>query len=350
VERILERLDELYAIGSTRIGYSPEEDAAHALAARWFEEAGLEVEVDSAGNTFGRRGEAALWLGSHLDTVPNGGRFDGALGVLAALEVAERSDYPLAVVAFRDEERTCAGSNACVAEGRLPQAFLELHVEQGPVLEADGITIGAVTGVQGISWQELTIEGQSNHAGTTPMALRHDAAYAAARLTTFVRELAGELGIHQVATVGQVDLHPNLINVVAGRATMTVDLRNTDDATLQAAEGRVRAFSAELAAAEGVTITSRRLARFEPVEFDPAVVALVEATATRLGHSVRRLPSGAGHDAQMLARVCPTAMVFTPSVAGVSHNPAELTRDEDLEAGANVLLQVLLALAKPLSR
>src|SRR5436190_17324211 len=139
--RIFERLDELYAIGATRIGYSAEEDAAHALAARWLEEVGLAVERDAAGNLFGRRGDGALWLGSHLDTVPNGGRFDGALGVVAALEVAVRADVPLAVVAFRDEERTCAGSVACVEDRRLPAAFLELHIEHGPVLARAGAPV-----------------------------------------------------------------------------------------------------------------------------------------------------------------------------------------------------------------
>jgi N-carbamoyl-L-amino-acid hydrolase len=363
----------------------------------WMGDLGLAVTIDEIGNVVatraGRDPDAApVMTGSHIDTVATGGRFDGNLGVLAGLEVIEtldthgvETDHPISVAFFTDEEGArfapdmlgslvyvgglaleealdihgidgptvgeelaridYAGPFPCPA-ATFPHAFVELHIEQGPVLEAEGITIGAVTGVQGISWQEFTIEGQSNHAGTTPMALRHDAAYAAARLTTFVRELAGELGGHQVATVGKIDLYPNLVNVVAARATITVDLRNSDEAALQTAEARLRAFTAELAAAEGVTITSRRLARFEPVEFDPAVVALVEATATRLGHSVRRLPSGAGHDAQMLARVCPTAMVFTPSIAGISHNPAERTRDEDLEAGADVLLQVLLALAE----
>jgi N-carbamoyl-L-amino-acid hydrolase len=226
-----------------------------------------------------------------------------------------------------------------------PHAFVELHIEQGPVLEAEGVTIGAVTGVQGISWQELTITGQSNHAGTTPMALRHDPAYVAAEVAVFVRRLALEMGGHQVGTIGQIVLHPNLVNVVAARATLTVDLRNTDEATLQRAEAALADRLRELAAAEGVTIEARRLARFEPVTFDPAMIDRVAATAAALGCSVRRMPSGAGHDAQMLARVAPTAMIFTPSVRGISHNPAEHTDAADLEAGANVLANVLVALA-----
>jgi len=177
------------------------------------------------------------------------------------------------------------------------------------------------------------------------MAMRHDAGYIAAEIAVFVRALASELGTPQVATVGRVILHPNLVNVVAARATLTVDLRNTDDAVLTEAERRLFAHCDELEQREGVTIERRLLARFEPVDFDPAMVDLVEETARAHGLSTMRLPSGAGHDAQMLARVCPAGMVFVPSVRGISHNPAELTADADLEAGANVLLQVLLKLA-----
>jgi N-carbamoyl-L-amino-acid hydrolase len=228
--------------------------------------------------------------------------------------------------------------------GPAPHAFVELHIEQGPVLEAEGYRIGAVTGVQGISWTEVSIIGQSNHAGTTPMSMRHDAGYVAARITTFVRDLSAELGHGQVATVGKLDLKPDLINVVAGSATMTVDLRNTDETLLVEAERRLAAFIDDVATTEGVSIDARRIARFEPVDFDDRVVSLVEKTALDHGHATRRMPSGAGHDAQMLARLCPTGMVFVPSVNGLSHNPAEHTDAADLEAGANVLLQVLLEL------
>jgi N-carbamoyl-L-amino-acid hydrolase len=177
------------------------------------------------------------------------------------------------------------------------------------------------------------------------MAMRHDPAYAAASVGTFARELATELGPPQVATVGRIELRPNLINVVPASATLTVDLRNTDDAVLREAEARLAAHCSALEQAEGVAIERRTLARFEPVAFAPDMVDLVERTARAHGHTVRRLPSGAGHDAQMLARVCPTAMVFTPSVDGISHNPAERTEPADLEAGANVLLAVLCELA-----
>jgi len=229
--------------------------------------------------------------------------------------------------------------------GRVPHAHVELHIEQGPVLEEAGVTIGAVTGVQGISWQELTLRGQSNHAGTTPMRLRRDAGYAAARVATFVRGLVTELGPPAVGTVGRLALHPDLVNVVASTATLTVDLRHTDEATLVEAEQRLRSFVSEAAAVEGVQAEWRRLARFAPVDFDERIVAAVEAAARRRDLTVLRLPSGAGHDAQMLARVCPTGMVFVPSRAGISHNPKEYTAPDDLLAGTRVLLDVLLSLA-----
>jgi N-carbamoyl-L-amino-acid hydrolase len=237
-----------------------------------------------------------------------------------------------------------AGPFPCPAAA--PHAYVELHIEQGPILEDEGTTIGVVEGVQGISWTEVTVTGRSAHAGTTPMRLRRDAGYVAAAITTFVRQLTERLGGAQVGTVGRVDLRPNLVNVVAATATLTVDLRNTDDDVLVVAERALAAELDRLAAAEQVTVSTRSLARFQPVEFDPATVDLVAATARRLGYSTRRLPSGAGHDAQMLARVCPAAMIFTPSVGGLSHNIAEYTAPDDITAGANVLLQTLLHLAE----
>jgi N-carbamoyl-L-amino-acid hydrolase len=223
-----------------------------------------------------------------------------------------------------------------------PHAYAELHIEQGPVLEDEGTTIGVVTGVQGISWTEVTITGQSAHAGTTPMHLRHDPLAAAARAIHEVRLVAGSRGAPQVATVGSLTIVPNLVNVIPSNVVFTIDLRNTDEATLKEAEIEVFESCRMFASDEGCEISMRTLARFEPVEFDPGMIDLVEATAQRLGHSTRRMPSGAGHDAQMLARVCPTSMVFVPSVNGLSHNIAEYTTPADIEAGANVLLQVVL--------
>ncbi len=221
-----------------------------------------------------------------------------------------------------------------------------MHIEQGPVLAEESATIGAVTGVQGISWTEHRIQGVSNHAGTTPLRLRHDAGLVAAAIATQARAVAEELGGDQVATVGVTQLEPNLINVIANRALVTVDLRNTDEQRLKIAEARMTEFIAAAAAAEGVSVTSRTLARFEPVDFHPDMVDLVEKTAAGLGHSIRRMPSGAGHDAQMFAPNCPTAMIFVPSKDGISHNVREHSEPSDIGAGANVLLQAMLAKAE----
>jgi len=398
-ERLAGRLAALGEIGDTgdggccRLALTDEDRRGRDLVITWMRDLDLDISIDAIGNVVGTWdvGEGApVMTGSHIDTVATGGCYDGNYGVLAGLEVIEALKHagvapgrPLAVAFFTDEEGsrfapdmlgslvfvgglaleealdTLAIDGARLGDdlarigyagpvpcpGLVPHAYVELHIEQGPVLEAEGFTIGAVTGVQGISWQELTITGQSNHAGTTPMHLRHDAGYVAAELTTCARRLADELGGHQVATVGRTTLRPDLVNVIPKSATLTVDLRNTDETQLQEAERRLASRADELASAEGVTIERRSLARFEPVSFDDRVVSLVEATADRLGHRVRRLPSGAGHDAQMLARVCPTGMVFVPSERGISHNPAEHTSADDLGAGVDVLLHVIMELA-----
>jgi N-carbamoyl-L-amino-acid hydrolase len=398
--RLRARLDALAEIGAiagggcARLALTDEDRRGRDLVVMWMRDLGLRVDIDEIGNVVATypptSTEPPVMTGSHIDTVATGGRYDGTYGVLAGIEVLEtviaaqlEPSVPLAVAFFTDEEGSrfapdmlgslvfaggmpledaltieaidgavlgnelarigYAGAAPC--PGRAPRAYVELHIEQGPVLEAEGVTIGVVTGVQGISWTELTVSGQSNHAGTTPMVLRHDAGYAAAAIATFARDLATELGPPQVATAGRVELHPNLVNVVAARAVVTVDLRNTDADMLAHAEQRLAQFCAQLAAREGVEISARALARFDPVEFDADVVALVEAVAAARGDRTMRLPSGAGHDAQMLARMCPSGMVFVPSARGISHNPAEHTDDDDLEAGANVLLHVMLGLA-----
>ena len=389
----LGRIGALPGGGVCRLALSEEDRQARDLLVRWMEELGLEVRIDAIGNIFGlRRGREAgppVTTGSHIDTVRTGGLYDGALGVLAGLEVVDvlnragiETRHPLMVAAFTNEEGArfppdMMGSLVHVGDlaleealategidgetvgsclerigyaGKAPvgcpeaRAFLELHIEQGPVLEREGITIGAVEGVQGISWQAFTFRGRSSHAGTTPMAMRRDAGLVAARTVAFLRRLAAEIGGDQVATAGSLRFSPDLVNVVPERAELTVDLRNTDEGRLREAERRLAAFVEEAAAQEGVAVASRSLARFPPVTFDPAMVARVEAAARRLGHAVRRLPSGAGHDAQIMARVCPTAMIFVPSVGGVSHNVEESTRPEDVTAGAAVLLEVLLEL------
>ncbi len=398
--RLMERIDALARIGAIdgtagccRLALTDDDRAGRDLVVGWMRDLGLEITVDGIGNvtaTMSSPAGSPVMTGSHIDTVATGGRYDGNLGVLAGLEVIEaviaggvELARPLAVAFFTDEEGArfppdmlgslvfaggmpveealavedahgvtvgdelerigYRGGAPCPA--RPPHAFVELHIEQGPVLEIEDRTIGAVTGVQGISWTEVTISGQSNHAGTTPMSMRRDPALVASEIAVFVHRLALEMGEPQVATVGRIDLHPNLVNVVPARATLTVDLRNTDEALLQKAEAALAGRLVELADEHGVEIDTRSLARFEPVVFDPAVVDLVVDVARARGHDPLRMPSGAGHDAQMLARVCPSGMIFVPSRDGISHNPAEHTDPDDLVAGANVLLHTLIALA-----
>jgi acetylornithine deacetylase/succinyl-diaminopimelate desuccinylase-like protein len=325
MSRVLGRLDELYAIGATRIGYSAEEDAAHELAASWLAEAGLAVEVDRAGNTFGRRGDAQLWLGSHLDTVPNGGRFDGALGVVAAVEIAERVDAPLAVVAFRDEERTCAGSRACVEDGRLPEGFLELHIEQGPVLARANAPFGVVTAIVGQARGEAVFEGRADHAGTTPMDARADALVEAA---TFVLRVRDSAGPEAVATVGRLIVEPGAPNVVPARVTASVDVRAPTSEELQ-----------RLIAHLGFEPTYRT----EPVAMGGSPLSALRAAAA----GAPELVSGAGHDAGILAAAgVPAGMLFVRSLnGGVSHSPDELSSPQDIALALDVLAEAVRIVA-----
>ncbi len=399
--RLASRLERLAEVGArpdggvNRLALTEADGQGRDLVAGWMRDLGLAVTVDAIGNVVGvRRGledGAPVMMGSHIDTVETGGRYDGALGVLAGLEVLETLDdagvvtrRPLAVAFFTNEEgarfqpdmfgslvftgelpleaalATVSVDGAVAGEalrrigyaGEAPvgrpnvHAYVELHVEQGPTLEAEGFAIGAVEGVQGISWTELTLTGQSNHAGTTPMRMRRDAGYVATEIAAFARRLAHDIGGNQVATVGALTLTPNLVNVVAEKAVMTVDLRNTDNERLTEAERRLAAFVAKTAAAEGVTVETRSLARFDPVAFSAPLVQRVESIAREFELKVKRLPSGAGHDAQILAAVCPASMIFVPSAGGVSHNIAEYTAPDQCAAGADVLLRLVTELAE----
>jgi acetylornithine deacetylase/succinyl-diaminopimelate desuccinylase-like protein len=313
---VLERLDRLYAIGGgTRLGYSPEEDAAHELAAEWMREAGLEVARDDAGNLFGLRGDARVWSGSHLDTVPNGGKFDGALGVVAAIEAAGRlGDAPLGVVAFRAEENGPMGSRRLTA---LPDAFLEVHIEQGPALERLGEPLGIVTAIAGQARGSATFEGRAAHAGTTPMGERSDALVAAAEFVLRVRDAAKD---GAVATVGALELEPGAMNVVPARARVSVDARAPTAAQLDAL---VETIGFELAW------------RQDPVPMSgPPLDALRAALP-----GAPELVSGAGHDAMVLAAAgVPTAMLFVRSLnGGISHSPDEESSPEDVALGVDVL-------------
>ena len=400
--RLLARIAELAQIGAiegtqgcSRLAFTDSDREGRDLVVTWMTDLGLTVTVDAVGNVVASTGDAgaagAVMAGSHIDTVGTGGRFDGNLGVLAGLEVIEATlaanvdlKRPLAVAFFSNEEGSryppdMMGSLAYVGgmsvesvlevegadgtivgeelerigyrgaapcPGAVPHAFVELHIEQGPVLDNEAVQIGVVEGVQGISWTEFKFIGQSNHAGTTPMSLRRDPMAVAAEVAVAARAIATDLGGTQVATVGSLTLHPNLVNVVPAHATMTVDLRNTDETLLRQAEQQLMDSVQQIADREDINVESRSLARFEPVEFDKRVIDAIEALAQQKGLSTRRMPSGAGHDAQMIARVCPTGMIFVPSLDGISHNPAEHTDDEDLVAGAQLLADAMLALTE----
>jgi N-carbamoyl-L-amino-acid hydrolase len=393
----IEALAQIGAIeggGCARLALTDEDKAGRDLVTGWMKELGLDVCVDAIGNVIGLRAGrerlAPLMTGSHIDTVRTGGRYDGNYGVLAGLEVVRMLNEakvvtrrPIAVAFFTNEEgarfqpdmmgslvyaggiglneahaaadkdglsvgdelRRIGYLGAAKPGALKPHAFLELHIEQGPILDEEKVQIGVVESVQGISWTEYTVTGVSNHAGTTPMRLRRDAGYLAASVNLFTRKLAWEMGGNQVATIGSLSLRPNLINVVPNRAVFSVDLRNTDEAKLKEAEARVAAHIAEVAKAERVEVEAKVLARFEPVIFDAVLVDRVEHHAKALSLSTRRMPSGAGHDAQMMQRLCPTAMIFVPSVAGLSHNVKEHTEAADLMAGAQVLMNLMLELA-----
>ena len=324
--RILERLDELAALGD-RIGYSPEEDAAHALAARWFREAGLETEVDAAGNLIGRipGGAREVWTGSHLDTVPGAGRFDGTLGVVAGLEAVERLGTPgLGVVVFRDEERGCAGSRGCAAR---PDAYVELHIEQGPTLLRADAPLGVVTAIVGYVRGRKTFAGTPGHAGTTPMDVREDALVAAAEYVLHARDAARGID-GAVATIGQVTVEPGGTNVIPGRVVVSVDARAPD------AE-RLDRLAAALEIEEPV--------RTEPSPMAEEIRAALRAAVEAVGAPVLELPSGAGHDAGILASAgIPAGMLFVRSLnGGVSHNPAELSSPEDIALATDALTGAL---------
>ncbi|HYI74037.1 MAG TPA: M20/M25/M40 family metallo-hydrolase [Gaiellaceae bacterium] len=343
--RVLERLDELYAIGggpgANRPHLSPSEDEAFRLAAAWFAEAGLEVEVDAHGNLFGhasvaRSGEKAsdaasdtVWVGSHLDTVPRGGRFDGALGVVAAIEAVERVGAG-SVVVFRGEEVGCIGSRALVASGDpLPQVFLELHVEQGPVLADRDAPLGVVTGIVGYARGELVLEGRAGHAGTTPMLGRDDALVAAASEITRVRDAALEIE-GAVATIGQVDVEPGGSNVIPSRVRLSLDVRAPD-------VGRLDALIAAIGFEPGY--------RVEPSRFTGSAPEAFRSVLGSRGLPVIDLPSGAGHDAGILASAgVDAAMLFVRSLNdGVSHSPDELSADADVALAVDALADALAA-------
>jgi acetylornithine deacetylase/succinyl-diaminopimelate desuccinylase-like protein len=337
VERVFDRLAELYAIGggpgANRVFGSAEEDAAHELARGWLQEAGLDVEADAAGNLFGHVPGTgpAVWTGSHLDTVPQGGKFDGALGVVAAIEAVDRVRRG-SVVVFRGEEVGCVGSRARAELGQLPGAFLEVHVEQGPRLALADVPLGVVTGIVGYARGEVVVDGAAGHAGTTPMDARDDALVRAARRILDLEEAARRTP-GAVATVGRISAEPGGVNVIPGRVTYSVDVRAPDEARL-----------AELIEAAGIDGSHAA----PPTGMSPVVVEVLRAAVDTRGLPVVELSSGAGHDAGVLARAgVPTGMLFVRSLnGGVSHSPDELSSEEDVALAVDVVADALERLTR----
>ncbi|MDI3340422.1 MAG: Zn-dependent hydrolase [Sphaerobacter sp.] len=394
----LRRLAEIGATpggGVTRLALSDEDRAGRELLRQWMTEAGLTVRVDDFGNMVGRRpGREDLppvQLGSHCDSVRNGGRYDGALGVLGALEVVRTLNdhgittrHPIEVINWTNEEGvrfepallasggvTGRFSREYVygrtdAEGRRFEdelrrigylgdeanrparaaAYLELHIEQGPVLEDAGVPVGVVEGIVGITWMEVTVIGQSDHAGPSPMRLRRDPLVAAARIIDAVDRLVRAQDDVAVGTVGRMKVEPNTINTIPGRVIFSVDLRHPDPATLDAMVERFRQEVDAITAAGGVSATVDRFWTSEATPFAPQVVQAVQAAVDALGLPHRRLWSGAGHDAKYVADVSPAGMIFVRSQGGLSHCEQEYSTSEDIEAGANVLLNAALRLAE----
>jgi acetylornithine deacetylase/succinyl-diaminopimelate desuccinylase-like protein len=338
---VTRRLDDVFKIGdgvgANRVGGTPEEDAACELAVSWMEEAGLEVEVDERGNVIGRLGGSRpelpeVWTGSHLDSVPSGGRFDGALGVVAGLEAVRavgQTERTLGVVVFRDEETGCHGSRWRVRHAPLPGAFVELHVEQGPRLANAGASLGVVTSIAGIVRSSREFEGRADHAGTTPMEARSDALVAAARYVLGVRDVAAGID-GAVATVGQLQIEPGAANVIPERVRLLVDARAPD-------QERLDRLIAELGLEDAHYV-------IPPVQLAPAVL---RAEVERRGLPVVELPSGAGHDAGVLAAAgVESSMLFVRSLnGGASHSPEEHSSDEDVALAVDVLTGALRRLA-----
>lgn len=396
-ERINGQLMELAEFGKSptgtqRMAYTEADRQGRAYIVRLMEQAGLEVRLDAAANLIGRRAGTdpdapVLLFGSHIDSVPNGGNYDGDVGVLASIEVArvlqergQRTRHPLEIVVFQNEEGGVVGSK--LMAGRLKEeeldrmavsgktlrdgiaflggnpaaldsavrrpgellCYLELHIEQGGTLERLGRQIGVVEGIVGLRWFEVTVEGFANHAGTTPMDQRKDAMLAAARFTVEANRIARSLaGRHVVTVGGKIEAHPGATNVIPGRVVLTIDLRDLSVPVLDRLTGELAEAARTIGAESGTTFSLTPSGTSEPALMDDRLRAMIAAGAEGLGLSTHSLPSGAGHDAQEMARIAPTAMLFIPSIGGISHSPREYSRPEDVTHGADVLLRTVLA-------
>jgi N-carbamoyl-L-amino-acid hydrolase len=379
--------------GVSRVAYSDADIAGRAYVTKLMQDAGLTVRVDAAGNIIGRRegSEAkapAIMIGSHTDSVPSGGNYDGDVGVLGAIEVAQQlheqgvvTKHALEVVNFTDEEGSMIGSLAMTgkvkaskldvlshsgktvrdgirAVGGNPEllepaqrhagelaAYVELHIEQGATLQESKIDIGVVEGIVGISWWDVTVDGFANHAGTTPMNKRRDALLSAAEFALAVNKVATTIPGRQVATIGVIHAEPGAPNVIPGKVVMTLEIRDLDSAKIQEVFDAIKLKAAEIANARQtpISFTETNFAAV-PAPTNEKMRVIISEAATSLGLSCKLMPSGAGHDAQDMTRIAPTGMIFVPSVGGISHSPKEYTSPQDVANGANVLLQTVLAI------
>ena len=397
-ERLTHRLRALAEFGKTpeggvtRVAYGDADLAARAWIMEWMRNAGLEPSIDAGGNILGRRagsepGLPPLMFGSHIDSVPEGGNYDGQVGAVAAVEVAHtlaeqriRTRHPLEVVIFANEEGGKTGSRVLSGEvmenewelvtrsgktiregtrsiGGDPSgatkarrsagdvaAFLELHIEQGGLLDAEKVDIGVVEGIVGIKRWRVTIDGFANHAGTTPMDQRQDALLAAAGFIELVNRVVRETPGRQVGTVGQIEAEPGAPNVIPGRVIASLEIRDLELETIDRLYESIREGAQRIAAETGTEFVFENTYVSRPALTDERIQRLIAASASDLGLSTRRMPSGAGHDAQSIARFAPIGMIFVPSVGGISHSPQEFTTPEDVVNGANVLLLTLLEL------
>jgi N-carbamoyl-L-amino-acid hydrolase len=379
--------------GVSRVAYGDADIAGREYLKRLMQDAGLEVRVDTAGNIIGRREGSKpklppILIGSHTDSVPGGGNFDGDVGVIGAIEVAQvlkergiRLQHPLEVVDFANEEGGTVGSFAMIGklqpaalglvthsgktirEGiraiggdpdrlaeaeRKPgdlKAYVELHIEQGAILDESDIDIGVVEGIVGIRWWDVTVEGVPNHAGTTPMNRRRDAMLSAAEFALAVNRVATTTPGRQVATVGRIRAEPGAPNVIPGKVVMSLEIRDLDAAKIAAVFAAVRAEAQKIAEARQTPISFVPLeVSSEPAPTDERIRKIIAQAADSLGLSSKLMPSGAGHDAQEISHIAPTGMIFVPSVGGVSHSPKEFTSQQDMANGANVLLRAVLAI------
>lgn len=378
--------------GVSRVAYSEADRQGRAYVMGLMRDAGLDVSVDVAGNILGRRAGSdparkPLLFGSHIDSVPDGGNYDGDVGVLSSIEVArtlrERgitTRHALEVVVFQNEEGGTVGSRGMVGHlsaadldlvsnsgktlrdgiaflggdpARLTAplrrkgdyaAYVELHIEQGGTLEADGIDIGVVEGIVGIGWWDVTIDGFGNHAGTTPMDKRQDALLAAAKYVQMVNRVVTSEAGRQVGTVGRIQAMPGARNVIPGQVQTSLEIRDLDQQKILRLARAIMEEAKRIGAENGTTFTFRENYLSTPALMDPSVQRVIESSAKGIGLTARYQPSGAGHDAQYMAQIAPTGMVFCPSAGGISHSPKEYTRPQDVVNGANVLLQTILAL------